>query len=76
MSISSNPLRFRRVTCDRFAAVWVVFVGLVAVHTQTLVGAIRVDTSLTAGHRGDALVNVNARLPVVLQAKAWPALAL
>lgn len=55
------------LTCDSFAAGGVVRFELVALYAQALVAPQSVDALLAAGVGGGALVDVNARLPIVLQ---------
>lgn len=49
---------------------------LVALHTQTVEAAMRVDATLRAGIGGRALVYVDTRLPIIFQTEAGVASAL
>lgn len=65
-----------RLTGQSLAHIGVAFQGFVAIHTQALVGAIGVDTSLAAGESGGALIDVHASLAIILQVETRPALTL
>lgn len=69
-----SPLR--ALTCNSFTAGGVVRFELVALYAQALVAAQSVDALLAAGVGGGALIDVNARLPVVLQPEPGTASAL
>lgn len=64
------------LTCNSFTAGGVVRFELVALYAQALVAPQSVDALLAAGVGGGALVDVNARLPIILQPKPGPASAL
>lgn len=64
------------LTGQSFAGVGVALQGFVAVHAQALVGAVRVDASLTTRKGGGALVNIHASLPIILQVEPRPAFTL
>lgn len=64
---SLPPSLLSALTCDSFTAGGVVRFELVALYAQALVAPQSVDALLAAGVGGGALVDVNARLPVVLQ---------
>lgn len=73
-----EPLQLIRVgiTCDSFAAGWIIRLQNVAICTHALKTPMSVDANLAAGEGGCALVNVNASLAIILQLEPRAASAL
>lgn len=65
-----------RLTRQSFACIRVSLQGFIAIHTQALVGAISVDTSLATRKGSGAFVNIHTGLSIILQVETRPTFTL
>lgn len=64
------------LTRQGFAYIGVTFQGLIAIHTQALVGSISVDAPLATRKGSRAFVSIHASFSIILQVETRPAFTL